>query len=183
MDAVAALRAGEPVLLPTDGVYGLCSAVDEAAVRRLYALKGRGCRRPTAVIGASVEALLALVPELDPALVLPGPYTAIVPNPARRLPWLTGDRPETLGVRLPELPEATRRVLEEVGAVAATSANEPGEPAAASLDDVPPRIRGGCAAEVDGGRLPGTASTVVDLTRPEAEVVRLGAGPWPRPAC
>ena len=54
MDAVEALRVGRPVLLPTDGVYGLCCALDEAAARQLYALKGRSARQPTALIAASV---------------------------------------------------------------------------------------------------------------------------------
>ena len=61
----------------------------------------------------------------------------------------------------------------------ATSANEPGEPAAVSLDEVPPRIRAACGAEIDGGRLPGTPSTVVDLTGPTAVVLRQGAGELP----
>ena len=56
MDAVAALRAELPVLLPADGVYGLCSATSERAVHRLYELKGRDSRQPTAVIAGSVEA-------------------------------------------------------------------------------------------------------------------------------
>jgi tRNA threonylcarbamoyl adenosine modification protein (Sua5/YciO/YrdC/YwlC family) len=176
MDAVAALRAGEPVLLPTDGVYGLCCAVDEAATLRLYELKGRAPRRPTAIVAASVEALAELVPELDTSLVLPGPFTCVVPNPAHRFRWLAGDRPDAIGVRVPELPPQTRRVLDEVGAVVATSANEPGEPPAGSLDEVPARIRAGCGAEVDGGRLSGTASTVVDLTGRTPVVLRQGAG-------
>jgi tRNA threonylcarbamoyl adenosine modification protein (Sua5/YciO/YrdC/YwlC family) len=176
MDAVAALRAGEPVLLPTDGVYGLCCAVDEAATLRLYELKGRAPRRPTAIVAASLEALAELVPELDTSLVLPGPFTCVVPNPAHRFRWLAGDRPDAIGVRVPELPPQTRRVLDEVGAVVATSANEPGEPPAGSLDEVPARIRAGCGAEVDGGRLSGTASTVVDLTGRTPVVLRQGAG-------
>jgi tRNA threonylcarbamoyl adenosine modification protein (Sua5/YciO/YrdC/YwlC family) len=179
MDAVAALRAGLPVLLPTDGVYGLCCGVEEAAVERLYELKGREARRPTAIIASSVEGLLELVPELDVALVLPGPFTCVVPNPAHRFRWLTGDRPDTLGVRVPVLPDAARAIVDAMGAVVATSANEPGEPAAASLDDVPARIRRGCGAEVDGGRLPGTPSTVVDLTGETPLVLRQGAGDLP----
>ena len=179
MDAVAALRARRPVLLPTDGVYGLCCAVDEEAVRSLYELKGREQRQPTAVVAPSVEALLRLVPELDATIVLLGPYTCVVPNPARRFPWLTGERPDTIGVRVPELPEQTRRVLEVVGPVVATSANDPGEPAAASLEAVPPRIRAAVGAEIDGGRLSGTSSTVVDLTGPTPVVLRRGAGELP----
>jgi tRNA threonylcarbamoyl adenosine modification protein (Sua5/YciO/YrdC/YwlC family) len=179
MDAVAALRAGLPVLVPTDGVYGLCCAVDEAATERLYELKGRARRQPTAIIGASLDALTALVPELDTSLVVPGPFTCVVPNPAQRFRWLAGDRPEAIGVRLPELPPETRRVLDEVGAVVATSANDPGEPPAASLEQVPTRIRTGCGAEIDGGRLPGMPSTVVDLTGPTPVVLRQGAGDLP----
>jgi L-threonylcarbamoyladenylate synthase len=179
VDAVAALRAGQPVLLPTDGVYGLCCALDEAAVTRLYELKGRQRRQPTAIIAAGPDALRELIPELDPATVLAGPFTSIVPNPARRFPWLAGGKADAIGVRLPLLPPATQAVLDAVGAVAATSANEPGEPPAASLDEVPGRIRGGCGAQVDAGRLPGTPSTVVDLTGREPVVLRRGAGELP----
>lgn len=179
MDAVTALRSGKSVLLPTDGVYGLCCAVDEVAARALYELKGRAQQQPTAIVGASVEALLELVPELDASLIIPGAFTLVVPNPARRFPWLGGDRPDTIGVRLPVLPTATQTVLDEVGAVVATSANDPGKPAAASLADVPHRIREGCGAALDAGRLPGIPSTVVDLTGPEPVVLRHGAGRWP----
>ena len=179
MDAVAALRAGRPVLLPTDGVYGLCCALDEAAVARLYELKGRERRQPTAIVASGPDVLQELMPELDPADVLPGPFTSIVRNPARRFSWLAGERAETIGVRLPVLPPATQVVLGAVGAVAATSANDPGEPPAASLDEVPERIRRGCGAEIDAGRLPGTPSTVVDLTGDTPVVLRQGAGELP----
>lgn len=180
MDAVAALRAGECVLLPADGVYGLCCAVDEEATRRLYELKTRDGRRPTAIIAASVGALLKLVPELDRKLLLTGPYTLVLANPARRFPWLTGERPDTIGVRVPLLPSETQGVLDAVGAVVATSANEPGEPAAARLEDVPARIRTEVAAEIDIGPLSGIASTVVDLTGPEPVILRQGAGAYPK---
>ena len=179
MDAVAALCAGQPVLLPTDGVYGLCCALEEAAVARLYELKGRERRQPTAIIAAGPDVLRELIPELDLDTVLPGPFTSIVPNPARRFRWLAGEEAETIGIRLPSLPPATQAVLDLVGAVAATSANEPGEPPAASLDEVPARIRSGCGAEIDAGRLPGTPSTVVDLTGAAPVVLRQGAGELP----
>jgi L-threonylcarbamoyladenylate synthase len=179
VDAVAALRAGQPVLLPTDGVYGLCCALDEEAVARLYELKGRDRRRPTAIIAASPGALLELIPELDLDAILPGPFTSIVPNPARRFRWLGSEEGETIGVRLPALPPATQAVLDAVGAVAATSANEPGGPPATTLEEVPERIRRGCGAEIDAGQLPGTPSTVVDLTGEAPVVLRQGAGELP----
>jgi tRNA threonylcarbamoyl adenosine modification protein (Sua5/YciO/YrdC/YwlC family) len=167
------------VLLPTDGVYGLCCALGEEAVVRLYELKGRERRQPTAIIAASAEALLELIPELDLDAVLPGPFTSIVPNPGRRFRWLASEEAGTIGVRLPVLPRATMAVLDAVGAVAATSANEPGERPAASLDEVPERIRRGCGAEIDAGRLLGTPSTVVDLTGEAPVVLRQGAGELP----
>jgi len=179
VDAVGALRAGRPVLLPTDGVYGLCCTLDEAAVTRLYELKGRERRQPTAIIAAGPDALRELIPELDPATLLAGPFTSIVPNPARRFPWLAGENADAIGVRLPVLPPVTQAVLESVGAVAATSANDPGEPPAARLDEVPERIRRGCGAEIDAGQLPGTPSTVVDLTGKAPVVLRQGAGELP----
>jgi L-threonylcarbamoyladenylate synthase len=180
MEVIEALRADRPVLLPADGVYGLCAlAGSEQAVRGLYELKGRGGAQPTAVIAASVEVLLEAIPELPrPFLerLLPGAYTLVLPNPERRFPWLTGERPDTIGVRVAHVPPATQHVLDAVGLVAATSANEPGEPPAASLEDVPARIRAGCGAELDGGRLGGEPSTVVDYTGSEPVVLRPGAG-------
>jgi len=182
--AVDALRAGLPVILPTDTVYGLCAnAFDEAAVERLYRLKGRGSAQPTAFLCASVEALRDVLPELDEAslgvarALLPGPYTLIVANPQRRFRWLTGERPDTLGVRVPELPSEAVGVVAELQAVAATSANAPGEPDPRRLDDVPEAIRAGCAAVVDAGELPGTPSTIIDLTGADARIIREGAAP------
>ena len=81
MDAVAALEAGLPVLLPTDTVYGLVSLPGEAAARRLYGLKGRKAAQPTAILAATVDALLAAVPELpeEPLrTLLPGAYTLVL---------------------------------------------------------------------------------------------------------
>jgi L-threonylcarbamoyladenylate synthase len=182
--AVAAIRAGEPVVLPTDTVYGLCAGPYRAEpVRALYAVKGREDMQPTALIAADFELLLECVPELRgrsaviARALLPGPYTLILPNPARRYPWLTGARPETIGVRVPEFSGPGRAVVEQVGAVAATSANRPGEPDPVTLDDVPSEFRGACGAVVDGGRLPGIPSTVIDFTGQEPRVLREGAEP------
>jgi L-threonylcarbamoyladenylate synthase len=180
MDAVSALRAGLPVLLPTDTVYGLVSAPDEEASSRAYELKGRSHAQPTAVLAASIEALLDALPELDAATLrklLPGPYTLVLPNPAGRFPWLTGGKPGPIGVRVPLLPGETREIVDQLGIVLATSANEPGGPDPVTLDDVPQRIREGCGAEVDLGALPGTPSTVLDLTGDEPRVLREGAVP------
>jgi L-threonylcarbamoyladenylate synthase len=79
-------------------------------------------------------------------------------------------------VRVPELRGASQRIVTRVGAVAATSANLHGEPDPRRLDEVPQEIRQ-AAVLVDGGELPGTPSTVVDLTGPEPRILREGAVP------
>jgi L-threonylcarbamoyladenylate synthase len=180
--AIAAIESGELVLLPTDTVYGLCASLDESAGRRLAALKGRDATKPMAIIAASVDQLFELLPELDRRSatiareLLPGPYTLIFPNPAQRYPWLNGSSPTTIGIRVAALPGEAQRVLDEVGGVVATSANEPGEASPASLDQVPERIRSACGAELDLGNLPGIASTVIDFTNSEPVVLREGGG-------
>lgn len=176
--AVAALRAGRPVVLPTDTVYGLAAdARSEEAVRALYRLKGRAEPQPTAVIAASVEGLAAAMPELGGRPLLTGPYTLILPNPERRFPWLTGERPDTIGVRVPDLPPDALEVVRQVGLVAATSANLPGGPDPRTVEEIPAELRAGAAAVLDAGELPGTPSTVIDLTGEEPVVVREGARP------
>ena len=178
---IAALEAGQPVLLPTDTVYGLAtSAQREDYATRVYRLKGREATQPTALLAPSIEVLFDCLPELAaPArtivrALLPGPFTLILPNPARRFRWLTGVRTDAIGVRVPVLPEGVQRVVEAVGCVMATSANDPGGPNPVSLEDVPQRIRAAVAAELDLGPLPGTPSTVIDFSRDEPLVIRDG---------
>ena len=101
--------------------------------------------------------------------------TLVVPNPKSRFRWLAGERADAIGIRVPTLGPAVAAILARVGGVAATSANDPGGRDARTLEDVPERIRAGCGALVDGGELPGTPSTVVDLTSGEAQILREGA--------
>ena len=176
-DALAALRRGEPVVLPTDTVYGLCcDAATREPTERLYALKRRELSQPSALLAASVDDLLTAVPELDRAQILTGPYTLVLPNPARRYPWICGETPEKIGVRVPELPRAAAEVAHELGVVVATSANLHGGPDPRRLGELAPELRA-CAA-VDAGELPGTPSTVVDFTGEGPRVLRRGAGPF-----
>jgi L-threonylcarbamoyladenylate synthase len=176
-EAVEAIGEGRPVVLPTDTVYGLCSS--PLAPQSLSRLKQRTPDQPIALLAAQVDILLELVPELpDDVLrkLLPGQLTLILPNPERRFPLLAGSRPDTIGVRVPELKGAAERVVTRAGAVAATSANLHGGPDPRRLDEVPEEIRNE-AVLIDGGELPGTPSTVVDLTGPEPRIVREGAVP------
>jgi tRNA threonylcarbamoyl adenosine modification protein (Sua5/YciO/YrdC/YwlC family) len=182
--AVSAIRGGQAVVVPTDTVYGLATTPhSENAVRRLYRLKGRGEEQPTAIVAGDLDVLFELLPELSgraetiARALLPGQYTLVLPNPARRFGWLCGERTETIGVRVPELNGLAAALLERVGAIAATSANFPGGADPRRLDDVPSELRTAAAAELDGGELPGRPSTVLDLTGSEPIVVREGAVP------
>lgn len=165
-------------------MYGLCADPHrEEPVREVYRMKQRPAEQPTALLALDVDVLVELVPELTGragALVralLPGPFTLVLPNPAERFRWLTGATPDRIGVRVPELAGPGAEVLAEVGAVVATSANLRGGPEPTRLEDVPVELRAGAAAVVDGGELPGTPSTVLDLTGPEPTVIREGAVP------
>jgi L-threonylcarbamoyladenylate synthase len=163
--AVAALRAGRAVILPTDTVYGLCALPGHEDV--LYELKGRDRSKPVALMAADVDTLVSVAPGLDRAVLeryLPGPYTLVFGE---------------IGVRVPELPPAAAEVVREVGVVAATSANLTGGPDPRRVADVPEQIRAACGAIVDAGELPGVPSTVIDLASGEPRILRQGAGPLP----
>jgi L-threonylcarbamoyladenylate synthase len=177
-ETAAALEAGKLVVLPTDTVYGLACRPDrEDSVRALSATKARSPGQPIALVAASPDALVELVPELRSAVLLTGPFTLVVVNPARRLPWLTGDKPDTIGVRVPSVEGPAAELLGLVGVVAATSANVHGGEDPRRLEDVPAEILGAVSATLDGGELPGVPSTVVDLTGAEPRVLREGAIP------
>ena len=182
--AIAALRSGGLAVIPTDTVYGLVAdGRSEDAARALYAVKGRRAIRPTALLFASLDALEEHVPELPARsremarVLLPGPLTLVLPNPARRFGWLNERRPDAIGARVPTITGAGGDVLTALGVLVATSANLPGQPDPRRVEDVPQTIREAVAAVVDGGELPGTPSTVVDLTAGEPTVLREGVVP------
>jgi L-threonylcarbamoyladenylate synthase len=181
-EAVDALRAGKPVILPTDTVYGLCAAADGARpAERLYALKGRDASQPSALLASDVDVLLECIPELRGRAgvianaLLPGPYTLVLPNPARRYRWIAGGNPEAIGVRVPELPSEAASVVAALRCVVATSANLPGGADPRRVADVPQAILEHVGAVVDAGELPGRPSTVLDFTGEKPRVIREGA--------
>ena len=170
------IASGGVAVFPADTVYGLaCDPSNADAVARLYALKGRPPDKPAAVMFFDRDQ--ALLPELSPrtralmARLLPGAVTLLVPS--ERFPLAGGAG--TLGVRVPDIPPLGRVPVLQ------SSANVAGGPDARRLGDVPEAIRGGADLVVDGGELPGTPSTVVDLRGYDGggdlRVVRAGAVP------
>ena len=175
------LLEGGLAILPTDTVYGIgCAARLPEACERLYAVKERPAGQATAVVFGSVARAVEVLGEPLPEQLLPGPVTLVVPNSGRRFAYLCGPSPERIGVRVPELAPAVAELADAVGGLALTSANRRGEAAPGRLSDVPPELRSAAVVVVDGGTLPGIASTVLDLTGPAPVVVR--PGPVPPPA-
>jgi L-threonylcarbamoyladenylate synthase len=181
-ETIAAVRAGELVVIPTDTVYGLaCTPYREEPVRALSELKRRPPDQPVALIAASVDWLLECLPELRgraasaARALLPGPFTLVLPNPAQRFRWLTGASAETIGIRVPDVHGLARELFDEAGALAATSANLHGGRDPGRLEEVPSEILAAVAATLDAGELAGTPSTVLDLTGREPRVLREGA--------
>jgi L-threonylcarbamoyladenylate synthase len=182
------IAVGGVAVFPADTVYGLACEPDlEDAVRRLYFLKHRRPDRPAAVMFFSLDLALAALPELGrrtrAALeaLLPGAVTLLLPNPRRRYPLACGPDPATLGLRVPEWPEALAGLGAVRWPVLQSSANLTGETEARTLDAVPQSIREAADLVLDGGELPGTPSTVVDLRAFEDEdgwsIARDGAVP------
>ena len=151
-------------------MYGLACAPDNAAaVDRLYGLKGRPATRPAAVMFFDLAAALAELPELQPAeraaaaALLPGPVTLLLPNRTRRFPLACGPDPDTLGLRVPALTPNLAALAGARGPALQSSANLSGGREARRLADVDPSVRAGVDLALDGGELPGVASTVLDL--------------------
>jgi L-threonylcarbamoyladenylate synthase len=180
------IGVGGVALFPADTVYGL--ATDPASregVDRLYRIKRRLPERPAAVMFFDLELALDALPELGDRTraalerLLPGAVTFVLPNPARRYPLACGPTPDRIGVRVPLLSGP----LEPLGAarwpVLQSSANPSGGADPRRLADVDPSIRARVDMQLDGGELPGTPSTVVDLGSYEEsgdyQVLREGA--------
>jgi len=180
------VAVGGVALFPADTVYGLATDPDSReGVHRLYALKGRPPERPAAVMFFEVELALAALGELGRRTrgalerLLPDGLTVLVPNPARRFPLACGPRPDVLGLRVPALTGAVEPLRGARWPVLQSSANRSGSADARRIADVPAEIRSRVDMQLDGGELPGIASTVLDLTAYEEggryEIVRAGA--------
>jgi L-threonylcarbamoyladenylate synthase len=164
------LARGGVAVFPADTVYGLgCDPENASAVARLYALKGRPPERPAAVMFFALHTALQALPQLGERerhalqALLPGPLTLLLSNPHRCFPLACGPEPQTLGLRVPHL-GGRLAALAGVGVpMLQSSANLSGERDARRLPEVPGALREGADLVLDGGELPGTASTVVDL--------------------
>ena len=169
--AVALLRAGEVVALPTDTVYGLGThGFLAAAIEKLYAIKGREETKAIPLLIARVEDVEHVaedVPEIAWRMAerfWPGALTLVLRKAANVLDVLTGGG-DSVAVRVPAHDVALELISTLGVALAATSANLSGQPPAVTAQEVRGALGERVAFILDGGRCPGgVASTVVDLT-------------------
>jgi len=181
-EAARVLRAGELVAFPTETFYGLgAHALDAVAVGRVFQAKGRPADKPLLVLVDSVS-MVARVARDVPARARrlmdrywPGPLTLIlVAHPDLPVGLTAGSG--TIGVRLSGHPVARALVTALGGPITAPSANQHGAPSPRTADEVVAGLGGRIELVLDGGPTPGgPPSTLLDLTRTPAVVLRAGA--------
>ena len=173
------LSSGGVAVLPTDTVYGIFSLpTEKAAIERIYTLKMRPESMPLPLLISGTEQLPKVSSFQNQALwalvgaFWPGPLTTILPNPSPSMSLIASEQ-NTIAVRCPDN-DLVRRIANDLGPLAATSANIHGEDTpenATEIADMLPNVD----LIVDGGPLKdGLASTLVDLTQPVPQILREG---------
>jgi L-threonylcarbamoyladenylate synthase len=182
--AIRALENGELIVFPTDTVYGIGAAVDRPeAVARLYVAKGRPLDRPIPVLISDIEQVSRLARNVDANVerlvraFWPGGLTLVV-DAVEWLPReIVGDTGQ-VGLRMPDHPLALRLIDAAGGAIATTSANRSGEPAATNARDALEALKHQASLVIDDGPSPGGLnSTVVTIVKGRLRVLREGAIP------
>lgn len=180
-DARAVLDDGGVIVIPTDTVYGLAARPEMArAVAAIFSIKLRPAERPLPVLGAHVDALRDVVEIDERARRLaeefwPGALTLVLPRAEGFGYDLGGDGTDSVAVRVPAL-EAAVELLDRTGPLAVTSANRSGSPPAVTVDEARAALGDEVGVFIDGGRVGGAPSTVLDLA-PGPRIVRQGALP------
>ena len=177
--AVDAIRRGEVVGLPTDTVYGIgADPMSEAAVTRLFDLKGRPEHKPIGLLVASLEQaeVIGEISGLAADLATvhwPGALTLVVTPRVILADWVGDTQRRTVGLRVPDHP-VTLELLDAAGPLAVTSANVSGGAESRSDRDARAVFGEQVAVYVEGTCTGGEASTVVDVTGGEVVVLRQG---------
>jgi L-threonylcarbamoyladenylate synthase len=183
-EAVRTLLEGGVVAFPTETFYGLgADARNEAAVEKIFRIKGRNFRNPLPVIVANNRDLVPLVEEIPATAKIlmqtfwPGPLTLIfraAPSVSSRLTGGTGK----IGIRVSSHPVARFLAAGLAGPLTATSANLSGGPECSSANAVIRTFGDLPDAVIDGGPTPGGAgSTILDVTVSPPRILREGAIP------
>lgn len=169
-EAAALIRQGQPVGMPTETVYGLaCDAGNPAAVRKVFAAKGRPADNPLIVHIADIADWAPLVTDIPPLAqklaerFWPGPLTIILPR-TDRIPPVTAGGLDSVGVRFPAHPLAQALIRESGVPIAAPSGNRSGSPSPTTAAHMMQDMDGRIPAVIEGGScICGVESTVIAL--------------------
>ena len=179
-EAETALAAGLLVVFPTDTVFGLAAdPVVEGATGAVFATKRRARELTLPVLVANLEQARSVASLDRRAEALaerywPGPLTIVMRRTAASSSWDLGEHRASVGMRVPDHPVALE-LLRRAGPLAVTSANISGEPPSRDCDEVVRTLGDGIAVVLCWGPAPGgRASTVVDLTGQQPQVLREG---------
>lgn len=188
LPALKVLKGGGAVITPTDTLYGLAvRALDDAALERLFRLKGRSLERQVPVFVENPQDMLqSLVADVSPlaqkliAEFWPGPLTLVMPAKPGLSRYITGNT-QAVGVRQSAHP-VIRAMIQALGEpLTGTSANLTDAPSPYSLDQIAPSLLQAVDLVIDGGLLTGRkGSTVLDLTGAEVKILRQGDLPLER---
>ena len=179
--AVAALRRGELVVLPTDTVYGVgADAFAPDAVAAILAAKGRGREMPPPVLIPSVQTLDGLathVPVYARDLIRafwPGPLTLVFVAQSS-LMWDLGETNGTVAVRMPK-DDMALKLLDVIGPMAVTSANVSGQAPAKTILEAQAQLGSAVSVYLDAGPCSDSLpSTMLDCTGEAPVILRAGA--------
>lgn len=180
--ALETLNRGEPLAYPTETFYGLGVDIrQEAALEKLFALKGRGADKTASVLVSSLEEMKSLVLDLSSKSLkiinkfLPGPLTLVLPAKPGLSPRLLSEG-SLVGIRWSSHPLAQRLVQEFGAPITTTSANLSGQAAASSPDQLRDYFgEGSSLAWLSGGELKSSkGSTVVKVEKEDLKLIREG---------
>jgi L-threonylcarbamoyladenylate synthase len=179
--AISVLRSGGLVAFPTETVYGLgADATNAAAVRRLFAAKGRPATNPLIVHVADVHTAKRFattwsdVAQTLAAVWWPGPLTLVLPKDSSIVDEATAGLP-TVGLRVPDHPLALELLRAFNRPVAAPSANRSNRVSPTTAQHVRDELGDAVDLILDGGPCTvGIESTVLDLTRGKPVILRPG---------
>ncbi|CEF51602.1 L-threonylcarbamoyladenylate synthase [Lactococcus petauri] len=178
--AIAALKAGELAVLPTETVYGIfADATNEAAVQKLYAVKGRPVEKALNMNVADYDTILKYSvhqPDYLEKLVqtfLPGPLTIILEASPEVPEWIHVGK-TTVGFRMPSIP-ATQEVIKALGVLVGPSANLTGSPSPRFYDDLTSAILDKAAVALQDDSVYGLDTTILDLSGEMPKILRQGA--------
>ncbi len=183
--AVALLRRGGVVGVPTDTVYGIgADPFHEGGVNRLYEIKGRDEAKAISILAADVAQVETVARLAGSARRLaerhwPGPLTLVLPRVAGAPAWLGDAERDTVGVRVPDHPIALG-LLRASGPLSVTSANQSGDPPSPGSEEAVEALGDRIDLYLPGPSGGGEASTVVDVTGSKPQILREGPVPISR---